>query len=446
MEKNKLLSYSVFAFILLGSFALFNSASAAGIAFDATSTTGWQATTSSVSVSHKISGINTALISFVYVRHTTDNHITSVKYNGVDLTFVSSSSSGIPQSGWQGTYILLNPPTGTHNLVVTADATYDAIAAVNASYTGVSQSGQPEAYNFLTCNASSCANTISTLTKNAWVIAGGRSDTGTITAGASTTLRYSDAGNSSIGILESASNPINPARSVTINENIGGTDNVYLNAISLAPAGIVFDATSTSGWQATTSSVSTSHTVTGNNPILLSWVYVRHTTGNHIKSVKYNGTSMTLVNSSTTSTPQSGWQGLYSLLNPTVGTHNVVVTTNGTFDAIADVNASYANVKQTGQPDTQKANVCNGISCSISLTTSADKAWVIGGGRSDTGTITAGASTTLRYSDDGNTSIGIVESAFNPITPSSTVTLNENIGITADNVYLNAISLVPFYQ
>lgn len=109
-----------------------------GISFDASSGTTATAQ-SSLTWSHTCTGANLALfVSAAYAGDTPT--ITGVTYNSVAMTQVwqLDASGGVVarSSGW----ILVNPATGTHNIVVTyspAGAGYNAAAAT--SWTGVNQ-------------------------------------------------------------------------------------------------------------------------------------------------------------------------------------------------------------------------------------------------------------------------------------------------------------------
>lgn len=92
---------------------------------------------------------------------------------------------------YQYMYTLVAPATGAHNIVITASATMDLIAASSVSYTGTKQSAQPDAYTTVPVGtATSVTTTATTNYDNCWLAGFFVSDGGGgWTAGASTTLR-----------------------------------------------------------------------------------------------------------------------------------------------------------------------------------------------------------------------------------------------------------------
>lgn len=67
-----------------------------------------------------------------------DPQVSSVKYNGVDLTLLAGSTIVTTSGNTQKTYYLLNPASGTHNVVVTMSDLLNIEATVD-SWDGVNQ-------------------------------------------------------------------------------------------------------------------------------------------------------------------------------------------------------------------------------------------------------------------------------------------------------------------
>lgn len=88
--------------------------------------------------------------------------VTSLTYNGAAMTLLSKMAD---HDGYQYIHYLLNPPSGSHNVVLTTSTTQN-IATWVASYAGVDQSA-PEAYSIT--NSSSLS--ISSVTPGAWILA-----------------------------------------------------------------------------------------------------------------------------------------------------------------------------------------------------------------------------------------------------------------------------------
>lgn len=116
------------------------------------------------------SGQNRLLVVCINGDSTLDD-ITGVTYAGTSMTFaVKNLTAGIDRH--QYIYFLLNPASGTNSVVVSCTNTHYLLAGA-ADYTGVAQSGQPDATT--TNAAASSTNTslttsITTIANNSWAI------------------------------------------------------------------------------------------------------------------------------------------------------------------------------------------------------------------------------------------------------------------------------------
>ncbi len=110
------------------------------IARDALSSGG--GSTNTVSVSHTITGTDTVLVSFV--RLTIADELSGVTFNGVSMTQVDKKFEGNNEAILY-CYILINPSTGTHNIVGTQSGTR-TMAILSQSYTDIGQVSQPDAF------------------------------------------------------------------------------------------------------------------------------------------------------------------------------------------------------------------------------------------------------------------------------------------------------------
>lgn len=115
------------------------------IAIDATSS-GFQLNTTSVTVSHVVSGSDRVLLVFVANGNNYPTATTilasGVTYNSVAMTSMSSSgASNVIHGQW---FYLIAPDTGTHDIVVTMPSSQDVVVAA-ISLTGVKQTGFPDA-------------------------------------------------------------------------------------------------------------------------------------------------------------------------------------------------------------------------------------------------------------------------------------------------------------
>lgn len=95
--------------------------------------------------SHTCTGTNLVLIVSVFSAST--DIVTGVTYAGTPMSLVGKcGDGGSPDTNdrWGYQFILVNPATGANNVVVSTSAS-DAIGAHAVSYTGATQSGQPDA-------------------------------------------------------------------------------------------------------------------------------------------------------------------------------------------------------------------------------------------------------------------------------------------------------------
>lgn len=197
----------------------------ADVAFDSYSTDNGSGT-ASLSYSHTVSGSDTALVVGVM----TDETVTGVTYDGVSMTPVNSVVN-FPSDNNEYLYYLTNPSTGSHNVIVTTSASA-TIYSDAASYTGVSQTGQPEENNTATTTGASLSAAVTTTSDNNWLVGAFRNGAGDTTAGADTTLR----GTSGPFNLFDSNGPKNPARSYSLSVTISNSQTAGL-VLSLAPVG-----------------------------------------------------------------------------------------------------------------------------------------------------------------------------------------------------------------
>lgn len=149
---------------------------------------GGSVTATSLTYSHTTSGSDRLLV-VTYQSGTSADRITGITYGGVAMTKLGSS---LQNTRFTGYYYLLNPSLGANNVVLTG-STSDVIEAYSASYTGVNQTGNPEAStsnnNGLVnvAGGASLTSSVTTLSDNAWLIMSAWSFQDGISAGANTT-------------------------------------------------------------------------------------------------------------------------------------------------------------------------------------------------------------------------------------------------------------------
>jgi RHS repeat-associated protein len=163
----------------------------------------------------------------------TSDKVTGVTNNGTSLTdlgYYAKDTNGLAVK----TYYGFAPATSTHNIVVSASASCIRYAAA-ATYTGVKQSGMPDASgsgNPLSSSGSvSLLQGTTTASYNAWaIVVGVPSTAGAATAGANTTIRQQQSGE----IYYADSNgPVYGATGLSWSK--GATADWAANFFSLAP-------------------------------------------------------------------------------------------------------------------------------------------------------------------------------------------------------------------
>jgi hypothetical protein len=145
-----------------------------------------------------------------------------------------------------------------------------------------------------------------------------------------------------------------------------------------------------------------SHTVTGTNCLLLVACF-NDTTGGlpTVTGATYNGVAMTQALSVAAPRPSNDY--LFYLINPAVGTHNIVVTRSAGTNTLEVAAASYTGVSQTGFPDAQTSGTARG---STSLTTVANNTWIVA---AITDAVTGGG-TNLTVRNSGQAQMQILDS------------------------------------
>lgn len=204
------------------------------MAFDASSN-GRTAGNTSLTVSHTCSGTNRALVVCV-VGENNQDYITGATYAGQAMTLVRKEQ--ILTWRYLHVYLLMDPPAGTANIVVSASPA--AFIEVNAaSYNGVTQTGQPQAVGTSSeATAAALASSVTTTVDDSFVVLCATGSTGTITAGSGTTLR---ATNLVGAILDNGGGAMSPAGAKTLNHNHASSGQMGGIAVAFGLAGAPAD-------------------------------------------------------------------------------------------------------------------------------------------------------------------------------------------------------------
>ena len=136
---------------------------------------GYVVNTGQFTVSYVVgSGLNRLLVVGVQ-GDVTNDYITGVTYNGVAMSLIDPINgknyvAGAGNARWEYMYYLLNPASGTHNIVISASASCDYIIAGAADYAGVAQVAPETTAKHIINPGTSLTTPITTITDNAWAI------------------------------------------------------------------------------------------------------------------------------------------------------------------------------------------------------------------------------------------------------------------------------------
>lgn len=122
----------------------------------------------------------------------------------------------------------------------------------------------------------------------------------------------------------------------------------------------------------TASPVTSSHTCTGSNLLLIAGIWG---STDYVTTVTYNSVGMTRLQDFIHPTVGDYHMSLFYLIAPSTGANNIVATGTGSFVIIG---ASYTGCAQSGQPDalTTNSNVA-ASSITTNITTIANNCWII---------------------------------------------------------------------
>lgn len=141
-------------------------------------------------------------------------------------------------------------------------------------------------------------------------------------------------------------------------------------------------------------SLTAAHTCTGADRALVVGFFETYTGSPNSCSVTYDGVAMTEIGAAI-QCPGDRWIHCFLLLNPSAGTHNVVINA-GSADAIEAIAASWTGANGSGQPDAHTTNSASSSgNINTSLTTIADNCWTILLVKNHNGAASAGTGSSL---------------------------------------------------
>lgn len=169
--------------------------------------------------------------------------------------------------------------------------------------------------------------------------------------------------------------------------------------------------------------ISTTHTATGSNRIVFVGITIRSTRTITVAPT-YAGVAMTQSGSTSGTTGVTNY--LYYLIAPSTTAGATVTATQNASDNWAMTVISYANVRQTGQPDaTSVGGPTTTTSYSQSVTTVRDNCWAVLYGNATSGsTLTAGSNTIIRNQPEVAFTGAFIIDTNSAKTPAGTDTLN----------------------
>lgn len=185
------------------------------IAFDATASS-FTASGTTLTYTHVCTGSN--LILFVVAStHSTSpvTAVTGITYNSVAMTSLSNFADGNARFN---VYYLLNPATGSNDVVITTDTT-DNIMGESISYTGAKQSGVPDVSgNQGPTTGTGYGQNLITSADNCWVtMFGGAYSAATLTPfDGNTTIRFQPEANLTGTFILDSNGPKTPAGTISL--------------------------------------------------------------------------------------------------------------------------------------------------------------------------------------------------------------------------------------
>ena len=152
--------------------------------------TGTGSAITSLTVSKVVSGDRRLLIVYIHAEDTADGHTNTsgVTYNGTAMTKISGvDQNNISCSDWY----LINPDTGTHDIVASFTNTFDDVVLAGVSFENVDQSSPIRTNNTATGNGATSTVTVANSQDKDFVIAGTTvASTGGGTSGSGQTERW----------------------------------------------------------------------------------------------------------------------------------------------------------------------------------------------------------------------------------------------------------------
>lgn len=202
--------------------------------------------------------------------------------------------------------------------------------------------------------------------------------------------------------------------------------------------GILFDNSSSSGYEASLSTYSWSHTCGGALRGLIVNVSIFLT--GQVVSITYGGVNLVFEQANNIGVYRNE---MWSLTGPPSGSNTIVVTLNTSVTSIASA-SSYTNVNQFDCVESSNGATGSGVSTpTVTATTVDNNAWVVSGLTTSNTSMTVGGSATQRTNKTGALGTGAM-SDFGPVTPAGTQNMTWSAVGTLDSWSLGEVVLDPY--
>lgn len=161
------------------------------IAYDASSYINDVPTGVTTTFTHPCSGSNRILFVATATHGAVSGvSVTGVTYGGAAMTLIGTKDNGA--NALLTLWYIVAPSTGINNVVITKNVTDYSTQGYAISYTGASQTGQPDASSTGgPTTTGSYSQSVTTVVDNCWALMIGAGTSGlTLTAGSNTTIRF----------------------------------------------------------------------------------------------------------------------------------------------------------------------------------------------------------------------------------------------------------------
>jgi hypothetical protein len=204
-----------------------------GIAFDAHSNA---AANPLNSWNHTCSGSNRLLL----VGFRSPSTTLTASYNGVAMTRLGTYYT-LGAGDYDHVFYLLNPASGTNSITTSSPGSGTTYGQA-VSYTGVKQSGQPNASSSAHGSSTSPSTSVDTgTTDGCWIMAWMDNEVSATSADSNTTFVWGSSGGSAstMGWFEYKNNPKSPAGSQSVGGSLASSGSWFISAVSFTPDSFV---------------------------------------------------------------------------------------------------------------------------------------------------------------------------------------------------------------